>query len=343
MRVNREELLNNLESVQPGLSKRELVEQSSCFVFTQGKVMTYNDEIACSHDNSLEIVGAVQAEPLLAILRKMQEDEIDIEVGEGELRYKGKKREGGIRMEQEVLLPIDSVEAAGKWRPLAREFSEGISLVEKCAGRDEDQFSTICVHLYPDWVEAYDNLQVARYHMKTGIKQPTLVRRNSIKHIHSLDMTEFSESPAWLHFRNPTGLVLSCRRYLWDELDAAGRLDVSDILKTKGERTILPKGLADAASKAEIFSSDNSDENLVQVELKSGKLRITGRGTSGWYRETKSVKYEGRPLSFRIDPKLLAEITEKHNECEITPSRLKVDNKKFVYVTCLGTQTETEK
>lgn len=340
MRVSREDLLNNLESVLPGLSKREIVEQSSCFVFTDGRVMTYNDEIACSHKNNLDIEGAVQAEPLLAILRKLAEDEIDFTESEGELRFKGQKRQGGVRMEQEVLLPIETVEQPEKWRPLPSEFSEGVALVERCAGKDESNFSVTCVHIYPKWVEAYDNLQVARYKMKTGVKEPTLVRRNSIKHIHALDMTEFSESPSWLHFKNPAGLVLSCRRYMRDELDAAGMLNVSDILKFTGEKTILPKGLADAAEKAEIFSSDNSDENLVTVDLKRGKLRITGRGVSGWYQETKSVKYDGRSLTFRIDPKLLGEITNRHNECEITKERLKVDSKKFVYVTCLGADEE---
>lgn len=340
MRVNREELLNNLEAVQPGLSKREIVEQSSCFVFQNGRVMTFNDEIACSHESSVNLTGAVQAEPLLAILRKLGEEEIDITPGEGELRYSGKRREGGVRMEDEVILPIENVEIPKKWRKLPREFSEGVSLVEKCAGKDESAFSVTCVHIYPEWVEAYDNLQVARYHMRTGVKEPILVRRNSIKHIHALDMTEIAETEAWLHFRNPAGLVLSCRRYTKNELDPGSMLDVSAILDFKGEPTILPKGLADAAEKAEIFSAENSDGNLVKVELRAGKLRITGRGVSGWYREMKSVHYDGRALSFLIDPKLLVEITSRHNECQITKTRLKVDSSKFVYVSCLGDEKD---
>ena len=45
--VNREAFLHQLESVQAGLSSKEMIEQSSCFAFIKGKVVTYNDEISC--------------------------------------------------------------------------------------------------------------------------------------------------------------------------------------------------------------------------------------------------------------------------------------------------------
>ena len=63
MKINREELLNQLESVLPGLSTREIIEQSSCFVFMNKEVITYNDEISCSHKSRLDIEGAIVATP----------------------------------------------------------------------------------------------------------------------------------------------------------------------------------------------------------------------------------------------------------------------------------------
>ena len=55
MKINRMNLLNVLESVHPGLSKRDMVEQSACFVFQGGRVITFNDEIACSLETELSI------------------------------------------------------------------------------------------------------------------------------------------------------------------------------------------------------------------------------------------------------------------------------------------------
>ena len=88
--------------------------------------------------------------------------------------------------------------------------------------------------------------------------------------------------------------------------------------------------------KAEVFSADSIENNQVKIELKKDKLRIRGEGASGWYQETKALKYEGRPLAFLISPRLLTEITQRTNECIIAPGRLKIDAGKFVYVACLN-------
>jgi len=329
MRVNREEFLNSLEAVAAGLSPREIIEQSSCFIFKDGRISTYNDEVACSTETKLKIEGAVIAGPLLEILKKLAEEEIEIEAKEKQLSIKGKGRRVGIRMDAEILLPIETVEAPGKWRPLHEDFNEAVSVCLECAGRDDSQFMLTCLHIHPDHIEACDNFQMARYPIKTKIKDEMLVRRDSIKHVVALDMTEIAESAKWLHFRNPAGLVLSCRRYLEEYQDLSNILDVG------GKPATLPKGLAEAAEKAEIFSSENAENNRVRIDIKEGKIRVKGEGASGWYSEIKKAKYEGPPLSFCISPKLLAEITRKHNDCRIQRDRLAVDSGRFQYVSCL--------
>lgn len=331
--VNREELLNQLESIKPGLSPKDIIEQSSCFVFKEGNVMTYNDEVACTIKSCLKIDGAVVAEPLIAILRKLPADTLEIDVVENELIIQAKRRKSGLRMEQMILLPIDNVEKPMKWVKLPEDFTEAIEIVSQCAGTDETNFALTCVHVHPEYVEACDNYQLSRFPMKTGIKKASLVRQSSIKNIIDLGMIEFSESDTWVHFRNSGGLVLSCRRHLEEYIS----LDA--LLECDGSPTVIPKGLSDAAERADVFSSENADNNQVTVDLSpknGGQLRITGQGASGWYKETKKLKYTGEPMRFRIAPKLLMEISKRHNECEIAADRLKIDGGKFTYVTCLG-------
>lgn len=329
MKVNREKLLQQLESVQSGLSAKEIVEQSSCFVFTGGKVFTFNDEISCYANSPLKIEGAVSAAPLVAILQKVHVDELEIEVGKGELLLKWKNREVGVTMEKDILLPISVVEKPGAWNKLPDDFTEAIEMTHQCAGKDQSHYAITCVHIHPKWIEACDNFQMTRYKVKTGIAKPTLVRGTSIQHIVPLGMTEMSESETWLHFRNPSGLVFSCRRDLQAYEDLSGFLDF------KGDPLTLPKGLGEDTNNAEIFSSEDPATNHVLVELRPGKLRVEGRGNSGWYRAKKTLKYSGAPFDFRIAPKLLIQLTERHNECEITKERLKVDGGKYTYVTCL--------
>lgn len=331
MRVNREDLLGQLESVQPGLSPKELVEQSSCFAFKNGKVFTFNDEVACQRQTSLKkFTGAVAAAPLLALLQKLPNDELELEPSNGKLLVNAKRRQAGVRMEQDVLLPIDAVEAPNEWSKLHDDFAEAVDMAQQCAGHDETEFKITCVHIHPKWVEASDNFQITRYRLKTGFTEGILVRHSSIKHIVTLGMTEFSLTDAWVHFKNPSGLILSCRRYL-DSFP-----DLGKYLLVEGTKTTLPKGLMDAVDKADIFAAENKDNHYVQVELRPGKLRIRGEGSLGWYSEVTRIKYNGEALQFHISPKLLVQLAERHNEVLVSENRLKVDGGKYVYLTVVG-------
>lgn len=336
--VSRTELLALLSSVSHGLSTRDIIEQSSCFVFNKGEVMTYNDEVACRAVTSLtKLKGAVQAAPFMSVLEKMPDDELQLSTSKGELIIQGKRRQAAIRMEAEVLLPMKHVEKPGKFHKLHKDFSDAIAIAHECTGKDEQKFWTTCVHIHPDWIEACDSIQVTRYKLATGIKKSTLVRGKAIKCITELEMTRFCETPTWLHFKNKEGLVLSCRRYMEDY--PVG--DLTRILKVHGTKTPLPKGLGEAAERADIFSSENTDNNSVEVGLRPGRLTIKGEGVSGYYVERKKLRYKGPPLDFLIGPKLLQELTRRHNECEITEDRLKVNGGKFVYVSCLSKTGET--
>lgn len=336
MRLNREELLHKLEAVQGGLAKREVLEQSSCFVFKNGVVLTYNEEVACRYKVPLEIEGAVHAPQLLAVLQKMVETDIEVNVADGHLVIKGQGRRSGVRMEAEVLLRLEDIEAPARdsWVAIPDDLAEAVQTVQQCAGTDENAFALTCIHLHPNHVEACDNYQMARYPIQTGCKVPTLVKRDALRHLLGLDMTHLAETKTWLHFRNPAGLIMSTRRY------AEPFPDLQPFLQVEGMLATLPGGLVDAVDKAEIFSAENADANQVVIDLATDKLRLIARSANGWHEERQNISYQGPPMKFCIAPKVMKEIAKRHNQCIMAPGRLKVDTGRFVYVTCLGAVAE---
>ena len=336
MKVNRQELLQQLDQCRAGLATREIVEQSSCFIVKDGKLITFNDEICVRRDTNLNFEGAISAEPFLAILAKLVEEEIEIEPLNGELLIKGKGRRSGIKMEADILMPLDALEDAGPWVQLHADFCEAVETVGQCAAKNDSRFAFNCIHIHPEYLEACDNYQIVRYKLASGLESPTLARQSALKHVSSMDMTEMSETKSWLHFRNPAGVQLSIRRYVEDFPDMSGVLDAE-----AGAKTTLPGGLAEALDKAKIFSDGNPDGNQVLVELRPNKMSIKGQGAAGWFQEKKMVAYDGPEIAFMISPDLLTEITKKHNECGITANRLKVSNGKFVYVSCLAKPTDS--
>lgn len=337
--VNRVEFLQKLEMLQPGLSTgREVIEQSSCFVFRDGRAFTFNDEIACSVDLDLNWTGAVQAKPLMAILAKLPDDTLTVETDEtsAELVLKGRSKESRVRAEMTVFMPLENVEQPKAWHVMDENLCDALATCSPCVARDSnDGFNLQCVHITPDCVEACDNFQFAHYPVATGVRGPILVKEAGLRNVASLGMTEMGETKTWLHFRNAAGLVISCRKYL-DEYPTLTHLFNLD----EATPTTLPKGLADAVERAEIFSAEDSENNQVLVELRPGKLRITGRSSNGSHKEMKDIEYQGAPLAFSIAPKMLAGICKAHNDCHITKKALVVDGGNFKYVSCLSIPSE---
>jgi len=333
--INRDELLRQLECLQVGLSSREILEQSNCFVFNKGQAMTFNGEIrlSCESPFGKAVTGAIKAEPLLNVLRKIPEGEVEIEPAEGELRLLGskKRRKAGICMEQEITLPVAEIEAPKTWVKLPEDFPEALKIVQRCAGTNERKFVSVCVHLHPKWLEACDEFQLCRWKMKTGFTGEALIRSSSASAIASLGMTEFSEGKNWLHFRNGNGLLLSCCRYMEEFPDLSKFLQ-----EAEGTPVTLPKGLAEAVDVAQVFSAEDKDNNHIRVDIRPGRVKISGRGISGWYSETKKlVGYDGPPIAFLVSPELLMDLVSRHNECKISTTRLIVENGAYKYLACL--------
>ena len=337
MKVNRKELLNELEAVLPGLSVKEEVEQSACVVFQNKMLYTYNDEISCSVKTSVNFNAAVQALPLVRTLRKMTDKNVTLKAEEGQLCVHGKKRKIHITLSSDITLNIDAVDEPKKWKKLPKDFNDAMNMVSHCCGRDETRFALTCIHITPEYVEAMDNQQGCRYTITNKFKKELLIRREVASHLNNSRMVSFSETKGWMHFKNKDGLILSCRRYLEDYPN------LEDILNFKGKKVVLPEvGVDTSVEIAEIFSSDADDDNKIAVKLSKNKLEIIGDGMYGDATAEEDVVYKGRDLNFRISPKLFISIILKKNKAMISKSRIKIRMGDFVYVAALGAEKAEE-
>jgi hypothetical protein len=167
------------------------------------------------------------------------------------------------------------------------------------------------------------------------VTSPFLVKRDSIKFLggNAYDLKYIAESDRYLHFKTRGRTIISILRYV---SEASEYQNLSDVFKMKGSRVTFPKNLKDAAELANIASSENSDNNLVTVELRAGKLRIIGQGDQVYYEQRMKTKYGGPELKFKISPGMLIEILTRETDCEIKDGKhLKVVGENWTYVACL--------
>jgi len=329
VKTDRKSLLSKLLAVAPAVASKGIMEQGQCFLFRKGRAAAFDGEVACFADVGLEADCAVPAKPLLDLLGKLPEDEIDVEFTDSELNVKGKRRKSGIRLEAKVVNPIDGVGEPGKWRSLPDGFSEACDLVRRCCSSDQSQFVITCVHVTPEYVEASDRFQIARHAVESGI-EPCMVRAKALAVAAKSKPTEFSDGEEWLHFRNADGIRVSVRRYpdkfplLEKHLEIEGRA-----VKLLKESDL--KGLLDRAG---IFADE--DREYVTVELRPGKLKVTARGSQGWYSEVGDVGFDGDPLSFTVAPEVLLEVVRRTEQVIVSEKRLAADAGPLRFVVCTG-------
>lgn len=344
MKIARSGLLNALESIAPGVASREMIDQGTCAVFMGDRVCSYNDEIFCQYklEDGLDLTGAVPMAPLRSILHKMTEETVEMSISGGELLVRGKGgREVGLLCDPKILLPISKVETPEKFKKLPPSFAVAVTRVALCASTDSGLYDITCVRMTSEYIEATDNSQAIRYDMKLPVPEPALIRATSLAHVKLAMPKSMAMTRSWVHFRNGLGLQISIRK------DAAEKKAFPDLAKSiafTGKTIVLPKSLAEACERAEVFSSDDAETNMIKIVIEEGKrLRLRSDGAMGWYKEPKKIDYTGPPLTFMISPGLLSALVREGYPTKVDGRRLIMNSGSFSYVVALEEPVEVEK
>lgn len=336
MLIEKDKFLQILHSVQAGIVNAE-VEQGKCFAFKDNRVMTFSGEVLCRRKCPLELTGAVEAKPLLSILGLLSDEQVDVSVLDNHLIIKG-RGSTKIRMEAEVNLPVEVVDYPKEWQDLPEDFSNAISIVSQCASnsKNPDERMITCVHLHPEWMEASDRYQLCRYPLKMDLRKSILVKKDALKSLVNLGMESFGETENWIHFKNSSGLRVSCRRYLMEFPDLSEHLS-----NAEGDTITFPKGLTEVIPKAEVFAS-SKDSSLISLKIEPGKVIIKGEGVYGSHRETRKIHYNGPELMFWISSKILADLAKKFSEAVLVKNKLLVDAGNYKFLVYLRKSKEPQ-
>ena len=321
--MNRKELLEALSVVRPGLASKEIVEQSCSFVFDGGRVCTYNDEIAVSHPVPEGISGAVRAGELFSLLSKFPDEEIGVEVTESELVVSGKKRKAGIALQSKIKIPLDALKAEKEWKPLPEGFGDALEFCGMSVGQDMTKPLLTCIHVKGEMVESCDNHRIGRWTLAQSVPDELLIMGTAAKRLLSYKATEYAVSKEWAHFRNEAQAVFSVRVF-------EGQYpDLSKFLAVEGFRLELPTELPEILERAEVMMEEV--DGTAEIALAEKHLTVRTKGPVGWFEEDARVRYDGEPVSFRIPPRFLREISGRLRSVEVCGGLLKFQGDNFVH------------
>lgn len=321
MLVNRDSLKSVLESVAPALSDKDPTGQADCFIFSNGRVWSYNDELCISAPFELPTeTMAVKGELLLEFVAKAPSEEIEVSPGELELLVSSGRARAGIALQRHISAPIDYIisgQSKGEWEGLPADFREGLAFCTPYAAKEVSRPALTCLHVTSDYVEASDHFQIVRYCWNASSKLPEmLLPAKSAEVLMDYEVEEFLLADGWAHFRAGNGVVVSVRT-----MDRQYP-DCSPFVSVQGVRLALPPRLADSLDKASAFAKKRLVPDVapsILVEISSRKLKIRAENEHGWLEETMALSspVEG-VVTFHISIDRFREAASKGAECYLS-------------------------
>ena len=327
MKVNKSQLLNALEKVKPGLSSKEIIEQTTNFAFMNGRVVTYNDEISISCKvDGIDFEGAVEAAPLYKFLNKIKHEDIELEIQETSLVVKGGNAEAGLAFKSEVKLPVLEITKEMKWVKLPSDFISALALCRFSCSRDMSKPVLTCVHINNGVVETCDNHRLTTYDLQRSAgKTPMLLPATSVTELIKYQITHYTihGDRSWIIFKTDDDSIhFGCRVYQEEYPD------LSPIREFGGNEILLPEGLSEVLDRAVIFAVQE-DDHFPEVDLTvfKNKIQVSVEKNTSWFKESLDTKYDGEELKLSVNPLFLKEILGKIKSCVINEDLSKM---KFV-------------
>lgn len=327
MQITKTDLKQALEVVKPGISNKEVVEQSNAFAFMGDRIVTFNDEFSISHPTKvLNLTGAIKADELYNWISKVKKEEIEIEQSEGEIIFISGKSRMGLKL-QDITLPVDEIGGIPKkgWKTLPENFVDALSFCFPCVSNDFIRPVLRCVSIGPDTVQASDSYKLARFDLSSPINDELLIPSLSVRELIKMKPVSYCKKESWVHFKMASETVFSCR-LLEDSFP-----NTSGILEFEGRSLKLPVNLLDGIERANIFARNEP----ITLTFEKRSLKITSTTDDGWVEETANVKWDADPLSFQVTPGNLKYILSRTLDAYMNESRIRFDGEGWHYLSLL--------
>jgi len=334
MKIKVNDLKIVLNHLKPGLSgKNETTEQSNSIIFSDGMAYTYNDEIAVAAPFDLGVSGAVSSKELLSLAEKL-EGEADISMGENELNIKCGKSKAGIRLDGEILVPLEEIVPKDiEWHPLPVEFKQAVK--DTLFSTDRDASSILSnINCKINRVESTDSDRATMWTLPKTESLDFLLPADYAKLLVKYDKIEkWGKSEGWIHFKIED-VVFACRRIANEE----GFPDIAPYFNVDGFEYEFPKATLKILDRADVFTNTEFDQDrYISININSkGLLRIRAEGDNGWFEET--IRTRQRPekdVQFSIHPQNLQKSLSYANTAVIGKNSILFIAENFKHVMAL--------
>lgn len=334
--IDRGEFVKAIEMIRPGITNSQAVEQFSLILFSNNRMISYNNELAISVPFKTDIEGGVAANELYELLKKLKSTGVTLENTGGEVVVSTEKTRAGFKVSDDIEIPdlgVDEMKESA-WFDLPENFMEAVGFCLFSAATDLGKGVFTCLNAIDGKVESCDNFRLTRFDLKADMPEPILLPRAAATILvnYAPIQAGYSSAESWVHFRSADDITFSTRIMdgEYPNLDA--------IIETEGDEVEFAADTKDTLGRAEIFASGDDDKfKKVHMEISKGAAVCRAEGPNGWIEEKLAISYKGnQTIKFDVTPSFLVQIIDKTKKVTIG-DRLCFEGKGFIHVVTILT------
>lgn len=318
MKFKKDELLDVLYTVKPGLAKKAIVEQATHFIFTGEDVCTYNDQVSISCPIETDFKCSVPADKFYDVLSKIDSDEIDISLKDNELIIKGKKVKSGLSIstEDEVIKILDEMDFPDDkdWKKLPTDFIDGIKLCMFSVSKDISHPYLSNILVYDNNIMSSDDNRISLYEMKSKIKDRFLIPGTSITSLIDFDIKEYFLGESWIYFVTDDDVIF-CSRIVNNETGMSNMIEAEDYFDFDHIQLELPDELLKAIDTTSILADGEFDiDKRIDIIIENGVIKCRGEKQEiGWIEVEEKINNfkNNEKIEITINPIFLQQILKK--------------------------------
>jgi len=324
--INVQDLLTKLDAVAPGLSKKEILEQATHYIFSGERIITYNDKISVSTPYT-EITESfsVKAEDFYKILKGISEETAFFQLKDNMITLATDTTEAELAITTEettvveLYKSLDIENQKSKKIKDPQDFITALDFCKFCASKDLTADALFCVCIEGTKVMAADDIRVSVYTLKEKFPK-MLIPATMLGELTTYPLKEYAVADSWTHFFMENGTCFSCRTVDDDypnmedflnettESDEVTPVDLPKELKPVLE-TVIPMCKGDSEMEKVVEVHYNNKQIILIAEKETGKLK-------------KTVKYNsGIDISFMINPIFLKDIMSRCDQFNLIGDR----------------------
>jgi len=311
MKIKRQELVDILAAVRPGLAKKAIIEQATHFIITGNEIVTYNDRVCVSHPFKTDFSCSVSAEELYKILVGISHEEIDIQYKNQKIYIRGKGLDAGLTTSaiDDIVKKVESLkinEAAIQKTSLPENFVEAINMCIFSTSKDLTNVGMTCLLLEDEYIASTDDLRISEYKMKSKIDCSILLPVVAAIELVRYNIKEYCLIDSWVYFFDASNTCFCAR------LVRADFPEYKPFMEGFNDQKIqFPDNIIQMIETTSILASGETEQDKeVEIEIVKGMLKIKSKNNIGWIEneiEISNANFDNS-IQFAINPFFMAKI-----------------------------------